>query len=96
MFLGGMMIVFTYASSLSGIFKFYIPLFKNITLLVGSLIIAYRLVFRPIKSWESSYNVSVAYSTEGAWLIFIRVLLILASLFTVVKLISVSDGPLKV
>ena len=95
-FLGGMIIVFVYASSIDSVFKLIVKLQKVVFLTV-------TLVALSIISWIFVLNTNHYYSTP-VWLNFccnsagvlcVMVLLILSRLFIVVKLVQISEGPLK-
>lgn len=95
-FLGGIMIIFTYTSSLSGIFKFKVPIFKPSLGLILIIIIKRFRRSNILFPLCSQYTIWITYSLIGYGILRIRVILILIVLFIVVKLIGVSEGPLKI
>ena len=95
-FLGGIIIVFIYASSIDSVFKLIIKLQKVVFLTI-------ILVALSTLSWVFLLNTNHYYATP-VWLNFccsragvlgVMVLLILSRLFIVVKLVQISEGPLK-
>lgn len=95
-FLGGIIIVFIYASSMDSVFKLMIKIQKVVRLSIS--FIALSLV-----SWTYFLNLSHFYSTP-VWLNFcssragvlcVIILFILSTLFIVVKLVQIREGPLK-
>ena len=96
MFLGGMIIVFIYASSMDSVFKLIIKVQKVVRLSVS-------LVVLSLLSWTHFLSLNHFYSTP-VWLNFcsrragvlcVMILLILSTLFIVVKLVQIREGPLK-
>jgi hypothetical protein len=96
MFLGGIIIVFIYASSIDSVFKLMIKIQKGVRISIS-------LVALSLVSWTYFLNLSHFYSTP-VWLNFcssragvlcVIILLILSTLFIVVKLVQIREGPLK-
>lgn len=96
MFLGGIMIVFIYASSIDSVFKLIIKLHKVVvfstTLVVLSLLSATALFninqFSPTPVWLN-------FCCSSLGVLCVMALLILSTLFIVVKLVQIREGPLK-
>jgi len=96
MFLGGIIIVFIYASSINSVFKLMIKIHKVV-------VFSFSLVALSIVSWTRLSRTYQFYPTP-VWLNFccsslgvlgMMALLILSTLFIVVKLVQVREGPLK-
>lgn len=96
MFLGGIIIVFIYASSMDSVFKLIIKIQKVVWLSIS-------LVILSLLSWTYFLNLSHFYSTP-VWLNFcsrragvlcVIILIVLSTLFIVVKLVQIREGPLK-
>jgi len=96
MFLGGMIIVFIYASAMDSVFKLAVKVHKVI-------MFSTSLVLLSLSSWTCLFSTNHYYATP-VWLNFccrrvgvlgVMILLILSTLFIVVKLVQIGDGPLK-
>lgn len=96
MFLGGIIIVFIYASAMDSVFKLVVKLYKVIMFSTSLVVIS-------LSSWACLFNTNHYYTTP-VWLNFccrrvgvlgVMILLILSTLFIVVKLVQIGDGPLK-
>lgn len=96
MFLGGIIIVFIYASSINSVFKLMVKRYKVV-------IFSTTLVLPCFLTWGGFLN-SGQVSSTPVWLNFccrsttvlcVIAMLILLTLFIVVKLVQVLEGPLK-
>lgn len=96
MFLGGMIIVFIYASSMNRVFKLRVKVYKGV---VFSRVLVILLLLFPL----NLFSFGQGYFTP-VWLNFccsrstascLMALLVLLTLFIVVKLVQVAEGPLK-
>lgn len=95
-FLGGIIIVFIYASSINRVFKLIIKIHKV-------ALFTFTLVLLSLFTGAGSSSIRQSYTTP-VWLNFclrsltvlcVIAILILSTLFIVVKLVQVSEGPLK-
>lgn len=95
-FLGGIIIVFIYASSINRVFKLIIKIHKV-------ALFTFTLVLLSLFTGAGSPSIRQSYTTP-VWLNFclrsltvlcVIAILILSTLFIVVKLVQVSEGPLK-
>lgn len=95
-FLGGIIIVFIYASSLNRVFKLIIKIYKilifSASLIALSLIVGGELL---IEGQLYSTPVWLNFCCRSLGVLCIIALLVLFTLFIVVKLVQVREGPLK-
>lgn len=95
-FLGGIIIVFIYASSLNRVFKLIIKIYKilifSASLIALSLIVGGELL---IGGQLYSTPVWLNFCCRSLGVLCIIALLVLFTLFIVVKLVQVREGPLK-
>lgn len=96
-FLGGMMVMFTYASSLSSLFKLSMGkapqslaavLFLNMLLILFNKESTSHLI-RNTTPW-------IGYSWISFYFMVMMVFIIIAVLFIVVKLVQINEGPIKI
>merc|ERR1712238_342789 len=89
MFLGGIMIVFIYASSIDSVFKLIIKLHKVVVLSLLSATALFNInQFSPTPVWLN-------FCCSSLGVLCVMALLILSTLFIVVKLVQIREGPLK-
>ncbi len=95
-FLGGIIIVFIYASSINRVFKLRIKTYKILSFL-RVIVILFTILPSNLFSTSHSYFTPVwlNFCCRGSGVLCLIALLILITLFIVVKLVQVTEGPLK-
>merc|ERR1712018_832473 len=96
-FLGGMIVVFSYASSMHRVFKLNLKINKLLiifSLLIGIIIFRYFEGLSMIKVIGISSTV-INYKLSGGFLLSFIAFLLLITLFLVSKLVRLEEGPLK-
>lgn len=96
-FLGGIIVIFTYASSLTNVFKTSIVTqFKRIILLIVAFVFVFMYCSVPIYNFCISNSTWIVYYWPSTIFTILMVLTVIITLFVVVKLVQINEGPLKI
>lgn len=97
MFLGGIIVIFTYASSLSSLFKLSFGMVPHAIGVVAILTLPLRVLNKAaVAPLLSNTTPWIGYSWISFYFIIMIVFIIITVLFIVVKLVQVNEGPIKI
>ena len=96
-FLGGIIVMFTYASSLTNVFKTsVVAQFKSTVFLLVAFVFTFMSCLVPIHNPCMSNSTWMVYYWPSTIFTLLIVLTIIITLFVVVKLVQINEGPLKI
>lgn len=97
MFLGGMIVMFTYASSLSSLFKLSTGKAPQVLTTISTLRLGVELFTRnPSVAMYRNATPWIGYSWLSFYFVAMMVFIIITVLFIVVKLVQINEGPIKI